>query len=177
MGLSSKSTVLLYLGSDQYPLSLSSSGESISGGVLGFYLVSRKSADWKISVNSLILTTPQEVAQYLQPHILLTNASYQPLRLTDSSTLILPVINPKGTYTHFTFRSMVFVNSLIEAMDLFNLDFRDYIYGVPYQIVNDQVVYHRIPGYDLQVPSWCHPIQPEPFTSDIPDQLDSLYTY
>lgn len=162
---------------DSHQINVPPSVESVAGAVLGFYLyVRNKSNNWKISTGYRTLESPVDVVNFLSPHILLTDASYKPLNLIAGSELVLPVRNQKGTYTHFMFKSMDFIDSFILALDEFQVDFRDYIYGVPYQIKEGRVVYHRIPGYDIQVPKWGHPMLPQPFSSVIPEG-ETLYTY
>jgi hypothetical protein len=153
----------------------------ISGAVLGIYLglreTQRLDSPWDVVLpHGETISGVESAIEYLSPNILMTEADYHPLKIAEGSQLVIPVINPRGKYTHFTFRSMEFIFSLIEALDLFELEFRDYIYGVPYQITDGQVIYKRIDGYDIQVPKWGHPMTPQPFTDTTPDD-ETLYIY
>lgn len=75
-------------------------------------------------------------------------------------------IKGENKYTLYQFETMDFIQGFISACDIFEVDFRDYIIGLPFKVENKVKVDYIIEGYDI-----------EPFTGTrIPAPMGPFYT-
>lgn len=55
----------------------------------------------------------------------------------------------RNGYTVYTFSGGEFINGFINIAEQMGVDFRDYVLGAPYGIINGKIINYDIEGYDL----------------------------
>ena len=83
---------------------------------------------------------------------------------TNNNEYYISVLNDENNYNIYKFNSESFIQGFISGFSYFDLDFRDFLYALPYKIVNNTKIYYVIEGYDA---GWVPPhkeMLPTPYT-------------
>lgn len=86
----------------------------------------------------------------------------------DKEKYYISVLNDQNNYNIYSFQFPNFLRGFISGISHFDLDFRDFMFALPYKYDNNGAkIYYYIDGYDC---GWISPLNetpPEPFTLEM----------